>query len=69
MKNEFTFLSYICSKDKRKLTEFVRKLPLKIEIKSITFGQGKWHVWFNLADHLNPKQVKFKDIDLDQGGF
>lgn len=71
MKNDFTFLSYISSKDKTKLTSFIRRLHFRIEIKDITVDKKGVHtVWFNFADHINPKDVRrFIDLDLDKGGF
>ena len=63
---QYTFLTYICSKDQDKLTQFIWTLPFKIEIKEIVFAKDKWFIWFNHSDNLNLKDTKIKNIDLDK---
>jgi len=65
MKNEFTFLTYIYSKDNDKLMQFVWALPYKIEVKEILFAEKKWFVYFTLPDHIVPDKFPFKNFDLD----
>ena len=66
MKNDFTFLTYICSSDRDKLTQFIWNLQFKIEVKEITFAEKKWFVWFNYADHRDPKKTLLKNLNLDE---
>ena len=64
-KHKFTFLSYIESKDKDKLTAFIWNLPYRIEIKSIEPKGNKWVCWFVHGDNTNFKTA-IKNLDLDK---
>lgn len=57
-----TRLSFIASKDKAKLANFIRALPFKIEIKQIIFVKNKYEVWFVPPEKLEINPIN-KDLD------
>jgi len=66
MRNKFTFITYICSKDLDKLTRFVWELPYRIEVKGTELKDDKWYIIFNHSDEKMPRTTKLKNIDLDK---
>lgn len=61
--NDSTLLCYMRSKDPDLITQFVRQLPYKIEIKSgIMFDGKKYYLSYILPDGF---KGEIRDIDLD----
>lgn len=64
--SKHTRLRYFRSEDADKLTEFVGRLPYRIQIYDIVYDGTKWYCWHDPGEDVSDPQPS---LDLEEAGL